>query len=281
MTVPNPRPFAGTPEVWRLNVDHDVTILARYLKGRQWRQNKLAAVTAAASHSAATRAVLDRSDPAIADDLATTACVAAALFAAASTSAGAQVSTPHPQGGQVTTTSTGLDTLDSSPLYWRRGLLAALIVRQFEAIEVLARISLETLRALASTMPQFMMEERKALQAIALRGPGAADQIVPAARAADPDAVGEGYRDWALDIVTPELQLGFHALAHDRAKFDEWMVIAIEGHHHYYGRSDMAKEVQGQLALAPLAMACVAHDLGVTTTIESPYIPRWLIVGAG
>jgi len=70
MTVPNPRPFAGTPEVWRLNVDHDVTILARYLKGRQWRENKLAAVTDAASRSAATRAVLDRSDPAIADDLA-------------------------------------------------------------------------------------------------------------------------------------------------------------------------------------------------------------------
>ena len=276
--LPARRPFPGTPELWKGNVDHFAGIVQRDTAKAPWTPPIAANIIDHALANAARRTLLDARDPQIKAELTAVACAAAALFEAAATTAGTEVTVPHPSGGTVTITSTGLDPENADPIQWRRGLLAALVTRHAGAIGLLGKTPVETLRALAPNLPVWMMKERPALQAIALRSPGAGAPVVEAAEAADPDKVAD-QKDWVLDIVTPELQLGFAALSHDQAHFDDWIVKAIKCHHHYYGRAEEKKNVHGQLALAPLAMACVAHDLGLQVPVESDYLPRWLITG--
>ncbi|MFF8787787.1 Imm49 family immunity protein [Streptomyces sp. NPDC015125] len=42
-------------------------------------------------------------------------------------------------------------------------------------------------------------------------------------------------------------------------------------------RGGAAFQISGLVALAPLAMACIAHDAGIPIEVESEYLPAVLI----
>jgi hypothetical protein len=46
---------------------------------------------------------------------------------------------------------------------------------------------------------------------------------------------------------------------------------------HLCGTPDAIDDLRGQLALRPLAIACRAHDRGITVIARSDYIPLWII----
>jgi hypothetical protein len=84
-------------------------------------------------------------------------------------------------------------------------------------------------------------------------------------------------KNWVLDVAWPVLELAWTAYNRDTPAFDEAMWKALEGHKHYYAKAEGKKDMLGMIALGPLAMAVWAKDLGVNTTVESDYIPRWII----
>ncbi|CAL9298260.1 Imm49 family immunity protein [Streptomyces sp. SudanB52_2052] len=45
----------------------------------------------------------------------------------------------------------------------------------------------------------------------------------------------------------------------------------------YWSEEDRALSIPGLVALAPLAMACLAHDAGIPVEVESEYLPAVLI----
>ncbi|HUQ03194.1 MAG TPA: immunity 49 family protein [Kofleriaceae bacterium] len=277
--LPTRPPSNVAPEATRKAVARNDETLLRQLAARPWSPASARAAQGLGLDNAARRSLLDPGDPLIAVDLERAACASAALFAALAAGAGAELEVPLPHSDEtVTMTGAAPHPNLGDPIYWRTGLLAALAVRKRRAIELLAGIPLDLLRQLAPADPPWALREREALQALALGRRDAPDLLVAAAAAADPKTAPDLARDWVLDVVTPELQLGFRALARDQAGVDQWMTEAIKGHHHYYfQRPDRRNDLMAQLALAPLAMACVAHDMGVRTSVATDYVPARVI----
>jgi hypothetical protein len=276
--LPKRPTFHAKPEILRLNIADRQQVVNQRMSARPWTAGAVVGAFNSALNNAATRAALDPADREILADLERAACLAAGMFATASAPPDQEIEVPLPGSGRVAMIGKGADPKLADPIYWRRGMHAALASRHREAIEVLAAIPISTLHALAPHDPGWLWHEAEALQAIALRNADAGELIVRAMKAADPaTATSESQRDWILDVVAPELELGFRAIDRDQAKYDLAMIKALRGHHHYYGKGEAKKDILGQLALAPLSMACVAADLGVKTTLDSDYLPRSII----
>ena len=166
---------------------------------------------------------------------------------------------------------------------WRCGRRAAAAARHHEAIAVLASIQPHDLRDLSPAAPSWFASEAAALTATFRRDADASDWLVAAMRAADPDRVDPVSRDYVRLLVGAELELGLRVVERDGAGFGIALAQALGGHHHYYGQGDAKGGVHGQLALAPLAMACLARDLGVglSIAITTDYVPEWIIDNTG
>jgi hypothetical protein len=253
--------------------------IAKTLAARPWNPAELRGPMILALDNAAKRASIDVNDAGIAIDLERVACLGAALFGALVAGAGTTIEAPLPGSDEVIgVTGVAPSPSIGEPIYWRQALLAALAVRHARAISLLANVPVTLLRDLAPTHPGWFFLEAEALQALALRSKDVSQRLVAAARAADPATVDEAGRDWVLEVVTPELQLAFRALDRDQAEYDRWIEVAIKAHHRYYqDAAERSNQPLSQLALAPLAMACVAHDLGIRTSVESDYLPRHII----
>ena len=68
----------------------------------------------------------------------------------------------------------------------------------------------------------------------------------------------------------------------DNAKFNDYLVAALEGHKKYFGTKDNAFATPGWLSMRILAACTMAVDgKGFAIEVESEYIPRWLYMGEG
>jgi hypothetical protein len=105
---------------------------------------------------------------------------------------------------------------------------------------------------------------------------GAADtetKLIAAMEQTDP----KKHFDLILDTWWPIAELAVRAYARDQAKFDKVMFEALEGHRHFYEKSDGAPYASGMFELRPLAMAVWGKELEGETTVDSDYMPRWII----
>jgi hypothetical protein len=212
--LPTRPPTNVAPEATRKAVTRNDETLLRQLAARPWSPASARAAQGLALDNAARRSLLDPGDPLIAVDLERAACASAALFAALAAGAGTELDVPLPTSDQsVTMTGAAPHPNLGDPIHWRTGLLAALAVRKRRAIELLAGVPLDLLQRLSPSDPEWVLRERAALQALALRRRDAPDLLVAAASAADPKTVPDFARDWVLDVVTPELQVAFRARA--------------------------------------------------------------------
>ena len=223
------------------------------------------------------RAFLDPQDPAILDDLKRIACGAAGIFGVESYPAGEVFTIPAPNKQTRQLVSDGPKPSSAHTLNWRYGFYAALAAREHEATEVLTQVSLGSLRKGETKSPEWFYITVEAMQAFVRKHDDAEQKLAAAMKATDPDTCDPADKNYVLDIAWPILDLAWNAFARDTAGFDEAMWKALEGHKHYYTKAEGKRDMRGMLALGPLAMAVWAKDLGVNTTVESDYIPRWII----
>jgi len=223
------------------------------------------------------RAFLDPNDPAILDDLQRIACGAAGVFALNDFPAGHEFTITAPNRQWRRAVSAGPKPSSADMISWERGFYAALAAREREATEVLTQVTAETLRKGESKSPEWGYLIFEAMKAFARKRDDTGPKLEAAMKATDPDTCDPSYKNWVLDIDWPLLELAWNAYLRDQQAFDEAMWKALEGHKHYYTKGEGKRELTGMIALRPLAMAVWAKDLGITTTVESDYIPRWII----
>jgi hypothetical protein len=248
--------------------------LTRDLGGAQWAGEWTPSYQRTALNNAAIRAYVDPSDPEIATALEYAACASAAAHVAELTPGTDPIKAPAPGGRWVEVIRTAGSPKDlRPPSQWRTGVLAAVVTRNTDALDMLTSIRFEDLLRITYRPPAWFEAETRALQSLFRREAEASDRLLEAMELARSDRMDQ---DWPRDIVAPEMELGIRALARDSEKFDAAMLNAIERHHDYY-ENDGKDDLLGQLALAPLGLCSFAHDAGVTTTVESDYTPRWLI----
>lgn len=223
------------------------------------------------------RSFLDPKDPAILDDLKRIACAAAGIFGADGAPSGVEITFPAPNEQSRRVVSVGPKPSSAHTLNWEYGFYAALAAREREATEVLTQVSGASLRKGETKSPEWFYLTLDAMQAFVRKREDAGEKLGAAMKATDPETCDPGVRSWVRGVAWPVLELAWTAWNRDAAAFDEAMWKALEGHRHYYAKAGGKRDILGMIALRPLAMAVWAKDLGMSTTVESDYIPRWII----
>lgn len=76
----------------------------------------------------------------------------------------------------------------------------------------------------------------------------------------------------------PALNLFLQFLKRDEEQFNAALVEALQLHREYWtADEDRRLTTDGAVALGPLAIACLAHDVGMHVDVDSEYLPEHLL----
>ncbi|MEV5840113.1 immunity 49 family protein [Nocardia sp. NPDC052112] len=175
---------------------------------------------------------------------------------------------------------------------WVASFYLALICRERERLEMLARVPISLLRDSVRGSDAVVLECAyswvAALQSFWLGQPDVDDKLAAALVDTDPqtariDGPDQGAaqfidKDLLLKILYPPLNLLYLYLHQDHQEFNTALAEALQWHREYWtATEDRAMNVSGLVALGPLAIACLAHDAGFPIDIESEYLPTALL----
>jgi hypothetical protein len=203
---------------------------------------------------------------------------AAAAFTAAQYTQGAVTAVlgdrtiTFPATGPTSTTYSGA---------WLAGFAMAAVCRDRVALEILCKDNtvfalqgsstqgdkfwLLLLLALASLVRGDMQRwQERATEARLLMAPSAL-------RIADPVFV--------TATKLPLLDLGELLSTRNTTGWDEAVGAALEKHRFFWGSGNNQYDYYGFLAFETLGLCCLAHDQGISTSVQSPYLPLALIEG--
>lgn len=171
-------------------------------------------------------------------------------------------------------------TMDSTGLNWLTALWLAMICRERPRIDLLTSIPIDLLRA-SSPLDEFVYVWVRTLQTYWTRGgENLVDKLLEAMRGTDPGRLEHLSEETVLQLYYPPVELFYHLTQRDDARFNESLANALELHKRYWsGEVDRRRSPDGFVALGPLAIACLARDVGVSIEVESDYLPQRLLEG--
>jgi hypothetical protein len=158
---------------------------------------------------------------------------------------------------------------------WMQSCHAALCLNDAGELDRLAGVDVGLLRASPATVEEYGYLHIDALCGYHRRDPDTADRLLRALKAADPDAIDLRMVDYTLRIAVPQIETLYHLIRRDASDFNDALWKALEQHKKYYATSRVP--AMGQLAVELLGLACAALDAGLPVTVESDYIPGWLM----
>lgn len=202
-----------------------------------------------------------------------------ALFAAGLRSAGTVEVRIHTS--VVTVPATGPQSWTNVG-YWLRALYLAMICREKERTDLLCSVTSDFLRASAmrGRADAYVYPWAESLRMFWHREPGHYDRLGEALRLADPEDPNVLDQEAMGLQYYPPLVLFNYLLTGEHDRFNDALFQALEWHRSYWTRTpERARDCDGYIALAPLAMTCLAHEMGVPVEVESEYIPQGLVDG--
>lgn len=158
---------------------------------------------------------------------------------------------------------------------------AALATRDTVALSLLAAVPVE--RTTREPVPPedaaYRLAHARGLQFL-LRGDAAGnDLLLVAIRGCTDEGLHPAARDYALFVVSPEIELTLLHQQPDAERFDQALRNALALHRRYWTEVEpnpgepQDSDPAGFLALGPLAWAALRHDLGLPSAVRSAYLP--------
>ncbi|MFI8498998.1 immunity 49 family protein [Streptomyces sp. NPDC085524] len=164
--------------------------------------------------------------------------------------------------------------------HWTTAFYLAVICRNAERITALCNVPLAKLRESGSVYDAYNYAWIETLQAFWLGRPDFADKLMEAARGTDPDLPSIAGHDHVSQLSWPPMDLLRWRATGSHEEFNRSLEEALRAHKAYWtsdqGRADSP---YGWVALAPLAMACLAQDADFPIEVESEYLPEHLLKG--
>ncbi|GAA2451630.1 hypothetical protein GCM10010388_46440 [Streptomyces mauvecolor] len=161
---------------------------------------------------------------------------------------------------------------------WLQAFWLAVICRDQDRMTRLCQVTVDQLRASGAEFEEYIYPWVEALQAYWLQRPDLGEKLVAAFDGTNPENLRFVDRELMLKILYPPLNLFYRFITQDTEKFSEALVQAIQLHHEYWTADEERREdLDGAVALAPLALACLAHDAGQPIEVESEYLPENLL----
>ncbi|MER7175184.1 immunity 49 family protein [Streptomyces mesophilus] len=168
-----------------------------------------------------------------------------------------------------------LSTADAGK--WLTSFWLAVICREPERMTQLCEIPLERLRAPEGQYDEYIYHWIDTLQTW-LRRPGLVEKLTKALQMSDPSVATIAPRDLLQGILYPPINLFYHFVRRDTEGFSPALEEALKLHKLYWTLTEeRSSDLNGAIALAPLAIACWAYDGELPINVESDYLPRHLL----
>ncbi|MEV5983961.1 immunity 49 family protein [Streptomyces sp. NPDC052051] len=161
---------------------------------------------------------------------------------------------------------------------WLTSYYLAVICRENERLDQLARIPVSFLRASGMEFDEYIYAWVETLQNAWLGRPEMWDTLVSAIDGTDPAAPHIASAELMLKILYPPLEVFHRYQRQDPEPFNAALEKALAWHREYWtGNEARSRSGEGLVALGPLAMACMAFDAGIPVEVESEYLPKCLL----
>lgn len=197
------------------------------------------------------------------------------IFAAAMATDG---EVDHDVNGPVRLPATG-PTSRANAGTWFEAACLAVILRDNDMIAQLCAVPLDTLRASEVEHEAYMYPWVETIQSALRREPIPPGMFIPAMDGTDPDNAQFMSASEMLQLVFPPINMFSFVLRRDEQRFNEALEQALTLHRTFWTSEDRADDVDGFVALAPLAIAVLASRAGMTVTVDSEYMPANLLSG--
>ncbi len=161
---------------------------------------------------------------------------------------------------------------------WLTSYYLAVICRENERLDQLARIPVSFLRASGMEFDEYIYAWVETLQNAWFGRQEAWDTLVTAIDGTDPNRPSIAGPDLMLKIVYPPLEAFHRYHLQEPDQFNRSLEKAVAWHREYWTSDEArAKSGTGLVALGPLAIACMAFDAGIPVELESEYLPKYLL----
>lgn len=162
-----------------------------------------------------------------------------------------------------------------NPGSWLSAFYLAVICRERDRITALCQVPLSLLRENGGQFEEYHYAWIDTLQTYWRGGPDLGPKLVAAVDGTEPEAVADP--ETVSKLLYPPMEVFHRFIRKDPETFNQALARALELHKQYWSEEDRAFQASGLVALAPLAMACFAHDAGLPLEVESEYLPAVLI----
>jgi hypothetical protein len=163
------------------------------------------------------------------------------------------------------------------PTRWQEAYYLATVMRDRESMDSLARFPVELLRksATKNSEPEYLLVD--IIQSLHLGRSDCAAKIMGFSSSVDL----QNANDWLLDITLGKFETLLAFTTNRDADFNEMLAKNLAAHRTYYERNTPEDQapVKSWIAIELLGMACMVYDRGEPVTVESDYIPRFLLEG--
>ncbi|MFJ1751846.1 immunity 49 family protein [Kitasatospora sp. NPDC088134] len=168
-----------------------------------------------------------------------------------------------------------------NPLTWLNAFYLAVVCREEERIGQLMAVPAEFLRASGADMDEYVYQWIEALRRTWDGQQGVWDALVAAIDGTAPERARVASKEVMLKLLYPPLELFQLYLRRETEEFNKSLATALTWHQEYWSANEArAQNPEGFVALAPLAMAALAHGAGMAIEVESEYLPECLLDGA-
>lgn len=161
---------------------------------------------------------------------------------------------------------------------WLTAFWLAVVCREQQRMTELCEIPLDRLRSPDGRYDEYVYHWVDTLQTYWLRRPGLVEKLTATLQASDPSVARIVPRDMLQGQLYPPINLFYHFVRRDEEGFSPALVEALKLHKAYWTLTeDRATDIDGSIALGPLAIACLAYDGKLPIDVESEYLPKHLL----
>ncbi|MFF3430548.1 immunity 49 family protein [Streptomyces sp. NPDC002602] len=176
---------------------------------------------------------------------------------------------------QVRTLPARSDEAASTLGTWLSTFWLAVVCRDQTRITELCRFPVD--RLIASGFEEYVLHWVDTLQTYWLQGPGLVEKLTRAVEMSSPEVAVRVSRGLLEGVLAPPINLFRLFVIRDANGFNEALVRTLELHKAYWTADERSEKPGGHLALAPLALACLAFDGKMPVQVESGYLPHHLL----
>ncbi|MGW1191269.1 immunity 49 family protein [Streptomyces sp. NPDC002559] len=161
---------------------------------------------------------------------------------------------------------------------WLNAFFLALICRETARLDMLAQVPASLLRDCGGVADEYVYAWVETLRSFWLRRDDVGQHLVRAVDLSAPEHARIMDPETMSKLEYPPMMMFYRYLRNDAAGFNEALNDALRWHKEYWtADEDRTQNIEGVVAIAPLAIACLAKANGIPIEVESGYLPTALL----